>query len=611
MKSRGRVAFHLRAAVLASLCLVAPLHGESLDELMGQALISMDAKDWEGARDLTQKVIERHGGEDAMMLYGPQFGSVYYRRGLCELKLKRWADAMASFEICYRDFPNTGDGPTNINPFAKLALLKWGEAAMGAEDWPLALSLFEKFSDERDKEKDKFPRGSFYINKAICHYRLNQVVEGNENLEIAMRNKGYFPTPEVGIIAGFQELVRVAVEKKNEAVLLDFIHKNRGELVIEPDKMARYNGVFLTLAGDALAAGMMRSALAVYQFVPSSGAQGDPSDAVKLAGVAYLHEQAGNLPGARAAYWQLVNDYPEAAGREDHLYQLVRVDSLLGRIDQARDTADRLIAEFPQSGKIQELREAGLEIPEKTDAVAAPVRKAAGLTPDPALPDRGEFAVAVDLFQGRKYRDALDTFAAIKSDAESRGEDRLAMLSEFFRIECLRKSGELEAMAREMQGFVRTPDLGTSLTRQMEINTVWATLNESKWEETLKLGSVWDGERLPGAQRAQLAFCKGMALEKLGRASEALDQYQVAITADAGASEDVARKASLGILSIHLADPDVGIALKAGEGESIPMDAELPLREARAVAGLYEMALGAGMPLPQEYRVFVPQKPED
>ena len=88
------------------------------------------------------------------------------------MKLKRWQDALRLFEICYRDFPH--GGADRGNPFQKMALLNWGEAAMGAEQWELAVSRFAKFTAERDKTRDKFPHGSFHINGALCQYRLGR-----------------------------------------------------------------------------------------------------------------------------------------------------------------------------------------------------------------------------------------------------------------------------------------------------------------------------------------------------------------------------------------------------------------------------------------------------
>ena len=227
---------------------------ETLATLVEKSRVAMNESRWEQALDFNTKAVSRFGKNDPLQTYGSQFGTIYYRKGVCEMKLKRWPDALRSFEICYQDFPN--QGVVRSNPFQKLALLKWGEAAMGAGQWALAVSRFAKFTDERDKLRDTFPQGAFYINMAVCQYRLGRLPAGNENLEIAIINKYNFPTPESGIVTGFQALVEAALAKHDEQALLDFIGKNRGELIIEPVAMRNYTSVFLKLAGDALAAGM-------------------------------------------------------------------------------------------------------------------------------------------------------------------------------------------------------------------------------------------------------------------------------------------------------------------------------------------------------------------
>lgn len=128
---------------------------EDLGALIGKALEAMKADKWEEALGSISEVEERFGKAGPLEAFGPQFGAVYFHKGTCEMKLKRWADAMRSFEICYRDFPNATPATETGNVFQKMALFKWGEAAMGAGDWELAISRFRKFLNERDKENDK------------------------------------------------------------------------------------------------------------------------------------------------------------------------------------------------------------------------------------------------------------------------------------------------------------------------------------------------------------------------------------------------------------------------------------------------------------------------
>lgn len=389
----------------AGLACVAPLvlsvsasaQDEDLGSMVNKALAAMNAEKWDEALKWNTAAVERYGKNNPLQLFGPQFGTIYYRKGFCELKLKKFKDAMQSFEKCHRDFPNKakeGGG----NPFEKQALLKWAEAAMGEKDWELAISLFQKFLKERDKALDKYPQGAFHISLAVCYYQLGRIPEGNENLEIAIKNKERFPTPDSGIVAGFQALVTGVILKRNEQALIDFINKNRGELVIDPYAMQEYSRVFMKLAGDAVGAEMERAAMALYQFVPSTdvalddtrvrlrsigtlqnlkdgtnvlikskleadlkGLEADmrgkkATEMVKLAAMAFLHEKHGNVRGAHGAYQQLELYFPTSEKREDNLFNLVRTSSLVAPGAETQRFAEIFVKTFPNSPHIPAVR---------------------------------------------------------------------------------------------------------------------------------------------------------------------------------------------------------------------------------------------------------------
>lgn len=370
---------------------------DDLGTLVGKAIAAMKAEKWEEGLAFNQQAVDRFGKNKPLQLFGPRFGTIYYRKGLCEMKLKKWNEAMQSFEACHRDFPNNAQAGGG-NTFQKMALLKWGEAAMGAKNWELAITMFQKFLKERDKTMDKYPQGAFHIGMAICHYQLGKIPEGNENLEIAIKNKERFPTPDSGIVAGFQALVSGVILKRNEQALLDFINKNRGELVIDPFVMQQYSGVFMKLAGEAVAAEMERAALALYHFVPTTDSAIDDTRAriksigelksvkdgtnllvkkdleatlasleaerrgkkstemVKLGASAFLHEKHGNVRGAYAAYRQLELYYSSSEKREDNLFNLVRTSSLVAPGADTQRYAEEFVKNFPDSKHIPAVR---------------------------------------------------------------------------------------------------------------------------------------------------------------------------------------------------------------------------------------------------------------
>jgi tetratricopeptide (TPR) repeat protein len=392
MNPRNHFLAFCGAACAISLVLHLPAAAQQEDDLgtiVGKAIAAMKEEKWEEALALNAYAIERYG-KNALQLFGPRFGAIHYRKGLCELKLKRWKEAMDSFEACHKNFPNK-DQAGGGNNFEKMALLKWGEAAMGAEEWELAINMFQKFLKERDKTRDNYSEGAFHVGMAICYYKLGRIPEGNEQLEIAIKNKERFPTPDSAIVAGFQALVSGALLKRDEQALLDFINKNRGELVIEPYAMQQYSSVFMKLAGEAVSGDMERAAMALYQFVPSTEAAIDDirariksigdlrsvkdgtnmlvksrleselsaleaerkskrmTEMVRLGAMAYLHEKHGNIRGAYSAYQQLEAHYPEAEKREDNLFNLVRTSSLVAAGPETQRYAETFVKTFPDS----------------------------------------------------------------------------------------------------------------------------------------------------------------------------------------------------------------------------------------------------------------------
>ena len=373
--------------------------GDDLGLLVSNSLTHMKKSEWPQALQLLTRATERFG-KNAHVLFGPKFGVVWYRKGFCELKLKRYADAMKSFEKCY-EFKNKGsDVAGGGNPYNKKALLKWGDAALGAEDYAQAIRLYKKFLKERDPTRDNFPKGAFFINMSICYFKTGKIPSGIENLEIAIKNKTTFPTPDAGIVAGFQALVGAVIEKGDEQALLDFVKKNRADIIVEPFEMAPYSPLFMKLAADAIEAGMVRAATTLYQMVPSTDvvlddikvrlaqigprrgvadgprrivakalkdeiakiatlvSKGKETENTALAAMAYIHEtEFENDRTAFAAYEQLeLFHHKNKTKRESNLYNLVRTSSLIGEVFITEEYGHLFIKLFPDSKHIPSVR---------------------------------------------------------------------------------------------------------------------------------------------------------------------------------------------------------------------------------------------------------------
>jgi len=406
--TRSFAKFAFCGAVVA-LAVSGSLRGQGIQDAWSQSLTAMKAQKWSEAHAILARVCSAYD-KRAALLFGPKFGWFWYHKGYCELKLKRWGDAMKSFEHCYKKYPNNARGPDkagdainiSFNHYHKKALLKWGDAAVGAEDYETAIRMYKKFLAERDPKRDTYERGAFYINLALSYFKLENLPEGIRNLEVAITNKEEFPTPDAGIMVAFRALVEAVIETSKEPVLIDFLSKNRAHIKLAPFRMHRYANIFMKLAADALSAEMLRAAFELYALVPSTrGAiddirarlaqvgpvdrefadppesqniihkkvmeedletlqarlsSGDPYEVVALAATAYIHEQHGNVRGAYACYEILERFYNKSKAREKHLYNLVRTSALIGEVLVTERYGSLFLKVFPNSKHVESVR---------------------------------------------------------------------------------------------------------------------------------------------------------------------------------------------------------------------------------------------------------------
>lgn len=221
----------------------------------------------------------------------------------------------------------------------------------------------------------------------------------------------------------------------------------------------------------------------------------------------------------------------------------------------------------------------------------------------------GNYTAAMDLYQDRRYLEAKTKFSAVKERhvPVKSLDDSYATLAAFYEMECMRQLGDLEGLAAALQKFNYGPLTREYQLRQLELYVLWDAARTKSWERLQSLARERLNLRLPGDQRAQVAYCHGLALEGLMRPDEALFAFNTALTADAGASEVVTRLAALRILAIYHNDPDVQAAIaRRGKPAAENLAAgRIKLAEAVAVARLFEMALGVGSPLPAEFREFL------
>lgn len=447
---------HVIRIGLSAGCLLTAAAAQELDELstlLPESLAAMKAEKWEDALKLLSQSTTMKPDE-ALRAFGPQYGAVWYRRGICEMKLHRWEAAIHSFETCYRDYPNRGSSGGNL--YQTKALLKWGESAVGAKRWDLAISRFQKFLVERDRTLDKYQQGVFHVTLGICHYRLGHLPEGNEQLEIAIRNRETFPTSADQIVAGVQALVAASITAKNEAALLDFLSNNQSALSLEPHRGLAYAAVYLKLASDAEAAAMPRAALALYQHVvdpaaaavelkallTSPGADKSlleaalqrleedarsphPIRLLKLVGMASALEANGNRQASCGLREQVARDFPESPVNGENLLRLTRL-----RLE--------LAVEVEREGKTDE----AITLYEKTwtDGKGGPAAKAAKRWMELVWERNREGDRMSACRGGLSFLETVEGAEIELTDEDRAGRDEVASLTRTFRATLAEKS---------------------------------------------------------------------------------------------------------------------------------------------------------------------------
>ena len=389
---------------------------QNLQAQISNANTAFQKGDYEGSRNTLEHVTKTFGAR-APMLYGPKFGVIYYRKGICELKLageakrgnrqadasKWFEEAAKSFDVCYTKYPNGApDMAPTINTAHKTCLQRWAETKMGLKDYDEALRLYNKFEAERDKSKDKkLPSlGGFNINLAICNFLKIEpdLGEGIGKFEQALVNKKKWGTSDAAVVAAFLALSQAVVKQGQEGAMVDFLNKNRADLTLEPYQMYEFSPLFLKLAANALEADMYIAARNLYSMIPSSeviiadidarinqlpgrrgivdGANtievgrlkkgleglrekvssGDPDDVSILTAMCFLHDKVGNQRGVYAGLQLLERYYNKSKKRETNLYNLVRVSSLLGLIVDTEKHGKVYLDNFPESDKAESVR---------------------------------------------------------------------------------------------------------------------------------------------------------------------------------------------------------------------------------------------------------------
>ncbi|MBK1829806.1 hypothetical protein JIN77_03660 [Verrucomicrobiaceae bacterium R5-34] len=230
------------------------------------------------------------------------------------------------------------------------------------------------------------------------------------------------------------------------------------------------------------------------------------------------------------------------------------------------------------------------------------------------------FEEAMALYEGRKYDEAKAKFLECQEAYKNvdTAPNNFATLSGFYAMECMRRTFDLSGLSSAMEKFRKEGLTREHHLQQLEVNAFWEAVRLKDWDRLDRLAKDWRERKVTGSQRAQIAYCHGLALENLAKKdpkliTDALNSYNVTLTADFTASVELVVAAASNCLGIYYKDPEVQLAIRnwGTDDENQNGVGYQRLTEAGALVQLY---LQAGFdkvkPLNADHKKFTKYAPE-
>jgi len=235
-----------------------------------------------------------------------------------------------------------------------------------------------------------------------------------------------------------------------------------------------------------------------------------------------------------------------------------------------------------------------------------------------------DYIDAVELFESRKYDQALAAFLAIKEKYANFSdiENSLPALAGLYELDCYRKLRQYEKLAKAEKVFGKERWLTKeSHKQQMQIYKLWVMLGDKQSHSAIvkEYNDKWRTLKLPNYLRAQVEFLHGKAQESLGESGEALIAYSKAMSADFAASEVLTLEALNASFNLIENDEEAQEIRKIWDrGDSDLMEPKVNTRpymrllEASGLARIHDKlglsgynSQGKMVPLPEKYRKYL------
>jgi tetratricopeptide (TPR) repeat protein len=217
-----------------------------------------------------------------------------------------------------------------------------------------------------------------------------------------------------------------------------------------------------------------------------------------------------------------------------------------------------------------------------------------------------EYVAAMDLYEAGKFEDAKAQFKKYKDQTKAVANlpGNYHVLAAFQELECFRQLGDLKSLTEALATFPKAQLTREFQLRQLELYVLWDAVKSESWERVLLVATEREKQKMPDSQLVQVYYCKGLALEKLNRHDEAIEAYNLAMTADAATSVGLVSKSALAALGLYHKNPAVqeAITLWGAEDEKKGSPGYNKLLEAGALARFYHGYFTHIKEIPGEYK---------
>lgn len=347
-----------------------------------RAVSMMKRGQWQKAHEAFQRIIAEWSN-DAFYKEFPPFGTVYYNRGFCEMKLKQYQEAAKSFEICYRDFPDkqAQDGEAGgFNVYRKTAVFQWAAAEQYQENWEEAIKLYKKFiSLEPDPQRDSFSPGAYHLNLGICYAKHDDRENAEKEVGTAISRSKRYRIRSEALWSGFLTVLEsyVGTNNKAEGVKAEkFVDKHAPRLLEDAIAHGSVVGRLHKIAIAAVDGDQIGLASRLYGSMPTTenvllagkiadpkslsaarkkvlenwktkADSGEPMEVPIYFSLAKMYETVG-LPRAQfGIYDYMGTHYQKTKHRPDILYLATRTASQIGEMVVAQEHGLTFLKDYP------------------------------------------------------------------------------------------------------------------------------------------------------------------------------------------------------------------------------------------------------------------------